>query len=136
MDATSMGPEIFFKIWRHWATRLSLASSGVRIRGPVVILPSTFTIFLGKKSHQLLVLSNKLLQNFCSYCCSWWWRIFRGGRYLPCYPGVEIWRKGGLQYIKQGWLVRSQIVLGSILQSWWVLDGFHKKISWMRSTFY
>ena len=65
---TSMCPEIFFKIFRHWVTRLSLEISGESIRGPVVVIIATLPTVRRKKLHQILVLSDKLLQNFCSSC--------------------------------------------------------------------
>ena len=80
-------------------TRLSLARSGRRIRGSVDIVYDAFPTVCVKESHQLLVLSENLLHNFCSYCCNWRCWIFRGGRCLPYSYGVEIWWRGGLQFL-------------------------------------
>ena len=53
-----------------------------------------------------------------------------GGHCLPYLPYFEIWQKYGLGCLQQGWIVYSQIFLGSILRYWWVLNGIHKNVSW------
>ena len=91
--STSMCKETFVKMFRYWVTRLFLERSDGRSRGYVDILYATFPTVSGKQYHQLLVLRNNLLQNFCNFCCNWWCWIF-GGHCLPYFPGVEIWQRG------------------------------------------
>ena len=61
VDASPMCSEIFIEICRHWMMRFSLARSGGRSRRHVGVIPATFTIFGGNKSHQFLILSENLL---------------------------------------------------------------------------
>ena len=78
----SVCPVIFVKTCRHWVTRLSLARSGGRSRGSVDIISAAFPTVKLKESHQILVMSNNLLQNFCSSCCNFWcWNFGRGTVY-------------------------------------------------------
>ena len=61
VDASPMCTEIFIEICGNWITRLSLTSYDGKSRRPVGVLPATLSIFLGNKSHQFLIISNKLL---------------------------------------------------------------------------
>ena len=56
-----MFPAIFVKICGHWVMILSLARSVGRSRGYVDIVSDAFHTFIGKESHQLLVVSKNLL---------------------------------------------------------------------------
>ena len=61
LDAFPMRPEIFIEICGHWMMRLSLTRSGGMSRRPAGVLPATFTIFVGNKSHQFLIMNEDLL---------------------------------------------------------------------------
>ena len=67
-----------------------------RSREYVDIFSADFTTVSGKESDHLLVLSENLLQNFCSSGCNWWCWIL-GGHYLPYSPDIEILWRVGLQ---------------------------------------
>ena len=61
MTSTPKNPETFVKIYRHRVMRQSLIISDGRIRGPVGVLPATFTLVGRNKLHQFLILSKNLL---------------------------------------------------------------------------
>ena len=58
---TPMCPETFIKICRDWVMRLSLTRYSGRSREPVGVLPVTFPIVGGNKSHQFFILIDNLL---------------------------------------------------------------------------
>ena len=60
-----MFPEIFFEIFSHWMNRFSLARSCGGSRTLVCIFSATFPTVGEEESRELLVLSEKFLQNFC-----------------------------------------------------------------------
>ena len=59
---------ICFKICRHWLTRLALERLGGGSRRFVDFLSYAFPTVGVEDSHKLLVLGEKLLQNFCGSC--------------------------------------------------------------------
>ena len=52
----------------------------------------------------------------------------QGGNSLPYYHAVEIRRRGGLQYLPQGWIVLNQIVIESIIWYWVFLNVIHENV--------
>ena len=54
-----------------------MARSGGGNRRSVYVLSAYFTTFGGEELHELLVMVENLLQNFCVPCCSGWCWIFR-----------------------------------------------------------
>ena len=78
VSATSICTEVFVKIYWHWVTKLHFVGSGGKIQGYIGILSVFFSTISGKDLHQILVLSENLLQDFCSSCCNFWCWISRG----------------------------------------------------------
>ena len=59
-------------------TRLSLAKSFGGIGSSVGILSAAFSTVGGEESHDILVMDENLVKNFCGFCCNSWCWIFRG----------------------------------------------------------
>ena len=73
--------------------RLSLATYSGGIGRSVGIIFAAFTTIGGEELHEILVIGEKFLHNFCVYCGKWVVLDIQEGRCFPYYPDVEIlWR--------------------------------------------
>ena len=69
---TSMYPATFVKTCRNWLMRLSLESSCGCSRRSVVINSTALPTIGGEDLHDILVLCENMLLNFCGSCFYGW----------------------------------------------------------------